>query len=224
MNILPCGEQAVVLSLSYDDTAESAHAVFALYQAILRRKEPAILSLRPGLDCLAIEHKPGFGIRKFLASFSAESTKPELQQTSICRIPVCYEGAFAPDLAHVMEVSRLSKQEVIWLHTEQVYSVWMIGFMPGFPYLGPLPQRLQMSRKSDPDLKIAGGSVGIAEEYSGIYPFKSPAGWYVIGRTPLKIIDYRREKPWLLDYGMRVRFYPIDVAEYEALASKQSTN
>jgi KipI family sensor histidine kinase inhibitor len=90
----------------------------------------------------------------------------------------------------------------------------MIGFMPGFPYLGELPAELRLPRKSAPDPRLHAGSVAIAEEFVGVYPFDSPGGWHVLGRTPLQLTDYNREDPWIFRYGMSVRFFPITKMEF----------
>src|SRR4029078_5470972 len=122
-------------------------------------------------------------------------------------VPVCYE--LGSDLDEVCARTKLSQDQVIELHTSKIYSVWRIGFMPGYPYMGELPQQLQLPRKNKPAQGIPAGSVAIADEFVGVYPFESPGGWHVIGRTPWRLIDYSRENPSLFTYGMRVRFYPI---------------
>lgn len=129
------------------------------------------------------------------------------------RIPVCYEGEYAPDLEAVARGKGLSTGEVIELHCSPTYRIYMIGFLPGFPYMGKIDHRLEIGRKTRPVPVIAGG-VGIAGLQTGIYPLNSPGGWPIIGRTPLRLFDRNANPPILLLVGDRVRFYPVSTAEF----------
>lgn len=124
------------------------------------------------------------------------------------RIPVCYEGEFGPDLAALASAKGLSATELVQLHTESTYKVYMIGFLPGFSYMGGLPEKLAANRKENP-VMVQAGSVGIAGSQTGIYPFTSPGGWNIIGRTPLKMFNPAAENPVLLKAGDEVTFYAI---------------
>jgi len=135
-------------------------------------------------------------------------------------IPVAYGGEFGPDLADVTSFARLSIEETIALHASVEYRVYMLGFSPGFPYLGPVPDAIAMPRLPTPRAKVLAGSVGIAGPQTGIYPLDTPGGWRVIGRTPLKLYDQARPKPFLLEPGDSVRFVRIDRQEFERLAVK----
>jgi inhibitor of KinA len=132
-------------------------------------------------------------------------------------IPVCYGGDFGPDLVSVAERNGLAPDEVIAIHCEPHYPVYMIGFAPGFPYLGGMSERISAPRLDSPREKIPAGSVGIAGTQTGVYPIETPGGWQLIGRTPLKLFDPQRDPPSLLHAGDRVRFFPIDRDEYERL-------
>lgn len=129
------------------------------------------------------------------------------------RIPVCYEGQHAPDLETVARHNGLSTGEVIDLHCAIEYRIYMIGFLPGFPYLGKLDPRLEMPRKMRPGPVKAGG-VGIAGMQTGIYTLNSPGGWQIIGRTPMRLFDRQSYPPIVLRTGDRVRFYPVSTAEF----------
>lgn len=129
-------------------------------------------------------------------------------------IPVCYGGEFGPDLKQVAHHHQRSIQKVIELHKEPDYLVYMIGFAPGFPYLGGLNASIHTPRRARPRLHVPKGSVGIAEGQTGIYPFESPGGWQIIGRTPLSLFDAQTEPPSLLHAGDTVHFYPISESEY----------
>ncbi len=128
-------------------------------------------------------------------------------------VPVCYEGEYAPDLEAVARQKGLSPREVIDLHCSVEYRIYMIGFLPGFPYMGKIDPRIEIPHKMRPGPVIAGG-VGIAGVQTGIYPLNSPGGWQIIGRTPLQLFNLRTDPPILLRTGDRVRFYPVSKAEF----------
>lgn len=129
-------------------------------------------------------------------------------------IPVCYGEPYGPDLTEVAEHSGLQPEEVIRIHSSVEYTVYMLGFAPGFPYLGGMDERIAMPRKATPRLRIPAGSVAIAGGQTGIYPLETPGGWNVIGRTPVRLFDWRKDSPTLLKAGDIVCFRPITQAEY----------
>jgi inhibitor of KinA len=135
----------------------------------------------------------------------------------ITEIPVCYGGEFGPDLAFVAAQHQLSEPEVISIHTSQVYQVYMIGFMPGFPYLGLVPDTIATPRKAVPQQSVPAGSVGIAGRQTGIYPYKSPGGWQIIGQTSIPLFNPDLPKPSLLSAGDRVRFISIEKEQFMAI-------
>jgi inhibitor of KinA len=134
------------------------------------------------------------------------------------RIPVLYGGAFGPDLADVAAFAGLSIRETIERHAAPVYRVFMLGFVPGFPYMGPVDERIAIPRRATPRVRVPEGSVGIAGRQTGIYPSETPGGWQLIGRTPVRPFDLRRRLPFLLQPGDLVRFEPIAEDEYERTA------
>jgi KipI family sensor histidine kinase inhibitor len=121
-------------------------------------------------------------------------------------IPVSYGGASGPDLAAVASFAKCSEAEVVRLHTQPQYRVYMLGFLPGFAYMGSVDRRIAMPRLDTPRLRVAAGSVGIAAEQTGIYPCDAPGGWRIIGRTPVKVFDESRAEPFLLMAGDHVKF------------------
>jgi len=131
-------------------------------------------------------------------------------------IPVCYGGDFGPDILTVAQSNGLTQAEVIALHNSAVYSVFMIGFVPGFAYMGGMPPGLATPRKETPRAAVAAGSVGIAGLQTGIYPIEIPGGWQIIGRTPLKLFDASRENPSLLKGGDSITFKAITIDEFNA--------
>lgn len=131
-------------------------------------------------------------------------------------IPVCYDEALAPDMKSVEAITGLSRNEIIALHTSTLFRVYMIGFLPGFPYMGEVPSALHVPRRATPRQQVAMGSVGLAGVQTGIYPVMSPGGWQIIGRTPLAMFDPSRDFPALLAPGDKVQFVSIDRSEFES--------
>ncbi|AOM81868.1 5-oxoprolinase subunit PxpB [Salisediminibacterium beveridgei] len=132
-------------------------------------------------------------------------------------LPVLYGGEWGPDLEHVASVTGLSDQEVIDRHTAGVYTVFMLGFLPGFPYLGGLDDRLNTPRRDTPRQSVPAGSVGIAGAQTGVYPLASPGGWQLIGRTPRQLVDVHHPEPCLVRPGDQLRFVAITKADYQAM-------
>lgn len=135
----------------------------------------------------------------------------------VVRVPVCYGDEFGEDIEHVAKVNNLTVDEVIDIHSRGRYLVYMIGFAPGFPYLGGLSEKINTPRRKSPRTAIPAGSVGIAGSQTGVYPLETPGGWQIIGRTPLKLFDLKRKDKTLLKCGDIVKFYPISIAEYKSL-------
>ena len=133
------------------------------------------------------------------------------------RIPVCYEIEFATDLLAFAERKGISEVELIQLHTKPIYTIYGMGFLPGFTYLGGLPDKLFMPRKETPSLNITAGSVAIGGHQTGIYPQNSPGGWHVIGRTPILIFDSNRENSSLVSVGDEIAFYAVSKAKFELI-------
>lgn len=136
-------------------------------------------------------------------------------------IPVCYGDQYGPDLEQVAEYCGLSSQQVIDLHSGGLYLVYMIGFAPGFPYLGGMPQQIAVPRRKTPRTIIPAGSVGIAGGQTGIYPSATPGGWQLIGRTNKKLFRPEADSPSLLQAGDRVRFLPITADEFESWSNEE---
>ena len=139
----------------------------------------------------------------------------ETFETKEVVIPVCYGGEFGPDLEEVATYHQLTSEEVIRIHSEGTYFTYMIGFSPGFPYLGGLSKKLVTPRRKQPRLAIPAGSVGIAGNQTGIYSMETPGGWQIIGRTPLRLFLPDQSPPTLIQAGNYVKFQPISKEEYE---------
>lgn len=159
-----------------------------------------------------------------LASLENRKDSRELSTPFVTKIPVVYGGEFGPDLEYVAEHNNLSVKEIIHIHSERNYLIYMMGFTPGFPYLGGMSERIATPRLKCPREKIAGGSVGIAGSQTGIYPIESPGGWQLIGRTPVKLFDPEKEDPFLLKAGDYLRFVPVTEEEYSQIELEISLN
>jgi inhibitor of KinA len=153
-------------------------------------------------------------VKQKLETALRESIVNEEDNNDIMRIPVCYSDDFGIDSDFISNEKNISKDEIIRLHTLVTYRVYMIGFLPGFSYLGKVHEKLIMPRKAQP-APVAAGSVGIAGGQTGIYPMHTPGGWQIIGRTPLKLFDAKAKVPSLLNAGNLVQFFEISKADYE---------
>ena len=182
---------------------------------------PGVVELVPTYRSVTVHYRPevlGYArLYEHLARILAHLTKVDIPPAGEIQVPVLYGGEWGPDLANVAKRHGLSEADVIALHTAPSYLVYMLGFLPGFCYLGGLDERIATPRLTAPRVSIPAGSVGIAGSQTGIYPLPSPGGWQLIGRTPLKLYDPHRAQPILLDAGMRLRFCPIDREEYDRL-------
>ncbi|WP_050614925.1 5-oxoprolinase subunit PxpB [Bacillus testis] len=149
-------------------------------------------------------------INQLLSEVSAQ----EMNEKRTVMIPVCYGGECGPDLAFVADYHGLTEEEVIHIHSSGDYLVYMLGFAPGFPYVGGMSGEIATPRKRSPRVKIPVGSVGIAGGQTGIYPIETPGGWQLIGRTPLQLFNVKINPPTLLQAGDKVCFQPISSEEY----------
>lgn len=153
-------------------------------------------------------------LQKKIESMSEWTDREE--ETNTVTIPVCYDQEFGPDLRHVAEENELTEEEVIRLHTNGDYLVYMMGFAPGFPFIGGMPKEIATPRRSEPRTKIPAGSVGIAGPQTGIYPIETPGGWQLIGQTPLTLFGPARDQPSLLKSGDKIEFKAITREEFHA--------
>lgn len=145
-------------------------------------------------------------------------------ENRMIEIPVLYGSHYGPDLEDVARLNGLTKEEVIQIHTESIYTVYFLGFSPGFPFLGGMSEKIITPRLENPRTQIPAGSVGIANNQTGIYPVSSPGGWRLIGHTPLLLYDQTKEWPFLLSPGDRLQFKSISQEQYDKLIKKVVSN
>jgi inhibitor of KinA len=219
--IVRAGDSAVVVEFEPRiDPAINAQAI-ALAAAIESARLAGVRDVVPTYRSVAVHFDPlrtdGEALTARLALEAAGPAPPAIDTRPPVRIPVCYGGEFGPDLDAVADFARMDPATVIATHSAATYRVFMLGFVPGFAYLGVVDQRLAMPRRSAPRVRVPAGSVGIAGLQTGIYPMETPGGWQLIGRTPLKPFDPDRSEPFLLAAGDAVQFYPVDRAQFEQL-------
>lgn len=155
------------------------------------------------------------------ATISTLYNAPRLKATAVKRlwkIPVCYDNGFGIDMGEFAKAKSTTPQEIIKMHTSSAYTIYCIGFLPGFMYLGGLDKRLHQPRRSEPRLEIPQGSVGIGGEQTGVYPQSSPGGWNIIGNSPVKVFDVTKKNPCPLNVGDKVQFYSVEKARHELIS------
>lgn len=215
---LPLGDSAFLIKLGNEISIEINKKIRALSIQISQSGIRGIVELIPAYNELMVCYDP-LVIEFDLLLEKLKYIENNLDSTSLSpaqliHIPVCYEPDFALDIKVVASANMLSVDEVIQIHSSSHYLVYMLGFTPGFCYLGGMDGRLTTPRKEVPRIKIEAGSVGIAGNQSGIYPIDSPGGWQIIGKTPIKPFDIRRQPQFLIEPGDYIKFDPISLKEY----------
>jgi inhibitor of KinA len=198
--------------------------VLRLAAAVQAWKVPGVRDVVPAFHTVTVHFDPvRTSVQDLVDRLIAESRTPvrdnDTQPARPVEIPVCYGGELGPDLAAVAAWASLDEAAVIAIHSLATYRVYMLGFLPGFAYLGAVDEQIAIPRLSRPRLHVPSGSVGIAGRQTGVYPFDSPGGWHLIGRTPLVMFDAGRPHPSLLTPGDQVIFHPIGRMEYDQAVS-----
>jgi inhibitor of KinA len=217
--ILLCGDSAVSVEFGSAIDPLINQRVQALFTKLKAESPEGLIDLIPTYRSLLVQYDPtvlSFNeLEKIVFSFGDLSKGVVVTVGRLVEIPVCYGKEFGPDLQEVAAFLHLTEEEVIEIHSKALYYVYMIGFTPGFPYMGGLDPRLFTPRKKVPRELVPAGMVGIADQQTGIYPLDSPGGWQLIGRTPVKLFDLGRKEPFYLKPGDRVKFKPISQEEFE---------
>ena len=222
----PSGERCLlaVYGQGVDVTVnEKLRRITALLNQELR---PGIEEVVPSYSSLAVFYDPAQISLQALCDLLRECEQnldeAQIDASRTITIPVCYGGEFGPDLEYVAEYHHMTQEEVIKKHTSGDYLVYMIGFAPGFPYVGGLPEEIATPRRKTPRLVIPKGSVGIAGKQTGAYPLETPGGWQLIGRTPLELFrPHDMEHPSVLAAGDRLEFYAITPEEFKEIAARE---
>jgi KipI family sensor histidine kinase inhibitor len=216
---LPVGDAALLVEFGHRIDEIINRRVRSLAQALAQEPLPGLGEAVPTYRSLLIHYDPLHldyaTVERWVRARVERAETLSLPEPRRIDIPTAYGGPYGPDLAFVAQHGGLSAQEVIRIHSGTTYPVFMIGFTPGFPYLGGVDAAIAAPRLETPRTRVAAGSVGIAGQQTGVYPIESPGGWRIIGRTPLKLFDPHADLPALLAAGDRVRFVPISEEEFE---------
>jgi len=211
------GDRSLLVELGDTISPDVNRRVQQLMLQLQQAPLPGVREIAPGYRSLLVVYDPltiaAAELMERIAEAAAQQGLAGLPQAKLLTVPVFYGGDYGPDLEWVAGHLGISSDEVIRLHTETVYRVYMIGFTPGYPYMGELPAALAVPRRSTPRTRVPKGSVGIAHRQTGIYPVESPGGWQIIGWTPIELFDPSRQLPSLLEMGDRVKFEAVRQVE-----------
>ncbi|NOT50065.1 MAG: 5-oxoprolinase subunit PxpB [Chitinophagaceae bacterium] len=236
--IFPLGDAAITIDFGNCIDEAVNREVIARFHQLQQEPLPGMIEALPAYSSLTIYYDIVSVHKKIPAQLTLyewmkeqleekmKQTPPQSKTTSrVIKIPVCYDRAFAMDMPYLASVKNISPDEIIQIHTSKTYKVFMLGFLPGFAYMGEVDERIAINRKPQP-VNIQAGSVGIAGRQTGIYPLSSPGGWQIIGRTPLKLFEASfnpseggtsadHERLTLLKAGDKIQFYSITKEEFE---------
>jgi inhibitor of KinA len=225
--IFPLGDAAITVDFGNVIDEAINKRVLTLFYQLLSDPLTGMIEIVPAYSSVTIYYdvyttgkmlSGGKTVYEFMVEQMNERLEQSFLETDtasrLINIPVCYEKEFARDIEQLAKEKNLSVDEVIHIHASKQYQVYMLGFLPGFAYMGKVDERIILPRKPQP-VTVVAGSVGIAGKQTGIYPLASPGGWQIIGRTPLKLFDVMKEEPTLLKTGDTVQFLSITKNEFE---------
>ncbi|WP_339148214.1 MULTISPECIES: 5-oxoprolinase subunit PxpB [unclassified Sutcliffiella] len=218
----PLGDTGIQILFGSDISEKTNHQIRLFADHLRKQDIEGIIEWVPAYTTLTIFYQPDKinykDLCQKLEEIQDQSQREDVNSDSIVyEIPVLYGGEVGPDLSEVASCNGLTENQVVSIHSAQSYLIYMMGFVPGFPYLGGMTKDIATPRRENPRAKIEAGSVGIAGEQTGVYPLETPGGWQVIGKTPVKLYDPEREDPILLSAGAYIRFVPIGQKEYEEI-------
>ena len=220
------GDRGLLLEFGDEISAEVNEKVRKMALAIQAETLDGVIEVVPTYRSLLVLYNPLIipleDLKRRLKQLEEGLKEISFPDPKLTKIPVLYGGDFGPDLEKVAEYLHLTPEEVIRLHCSKPYFIYMIGFMPGFPYMGELPDALITPRLKTPRLSVPAGSVAIAQKQTGIYPVESPGGWQILGRSPVKLFNPEKEPPALLRMGDLVQFYPISKKEFHEWNSQSA--
>ena len=228
------GETALIIDFGNTIDESINKLVHSLFYQLQNDPIPGMIEAVPGYSSLTIYYDILFirnilnkqttafewiseSVKKFIPKENIETGDPQI----LIKVPVCYDNEYAPDLDFIASQNKISNEEVIYLHASTTYHIYLLGFLPGFAYMGIVDEKISSSRKQKP-VFVEAGSIGIAGKQTGIYPFRSQGGWQIIGRTPLKLFDKEKINPVLFKAGDKVQFYSITKDEFEDIKSRNA--
>jgi len=214
------GDTAVTVEFGDRIDRAVSEAVLHLDALVRAAEVPGVVETVPTFRSLTVHYDPlstGPDVLVPRIGELVEGARDAAAPAKLWRVPASYASVHAPDLADVARRTTLSTEEVVDLHTGIQFHVYMLGFAPGYPYMGDLPESLVLPRRADPRTRVPAGSIAIAASMTAIYPVESPGGWHLIGATPIRLFDPHSPHPALFDPGDAVCFEPISVREFEAI-------
>ena len=211
------GDRSLLVELGEKIAPDVNRRVQELMLQLQQTRLPGVREFAPGYRSLLVVFDPltlsPSELKARITDVAGRPASARLPKAKLLTVPVFYGGDYGPDLEWVAGHLGISTDEVIRLHTETMYRVYMIGFTPGYPYMGELPAALAVPRRSTPRTRVPKGSVGIAQRQTGIYSVESPGGWQIIGWTPIELFDPTRQLPSLLEMGDKVKFEAVRQVE-----------
>lgn len=232
--IFPLGDNALVIEFGNEISVETNERVLRLANFLDENPFPGFIEIVPAYSSLAVFYDiwkvrksyPDFSnafetVKNFAEEAILDSLNLGIENFRTLEIPVCFDTEFALDLDFVATENKLSTEKVKKIFLGKIYRVFMLGFLPGFSYMGEVDRRIATPRKTSPRLRVTAGSVGIAGSQTGIYSLNSPGGWQIIGRTPLVVFNYQEREPTFFRAGDSIKFYEIDGSEFEQIKNSQ---
>lgn len=221
----PAGDRGLLVELGPGIDPEVNNRVRTLARALEKNKPLGIREIIPTYRSVLINYDPLEtsleNLQKTIETGQWDTGRQQVFSETIVKIPVCYDEDLGPDTDNVMASSGLSREAVIEIHTRTAYLIYMVGFTPGFPFLGGLDPRLATPRLKTPRMSVPKGSVGIANNQTGIYPITSPGGWQIIGQTPLNLFAPEKENPFRYRAGDKIQFFSISRPEFDRIQKEE---
>ena len=224
----PMGDRGILIEFEQIISEDTSAKIRKLTTNIENSKNPAIIELIPAYASVCVIYNPCIAnydaLKEFLSSFLIKSSDNDITSATVFEIPVLYNHETGPDLSFVSEHCGLCVDEIVSIHTSREYLIYMLGFAPGFPYLGGMDERIAAPRLKVPRKKITPGSVGIAGSQTGMYPIESPGGWQLIGQTPVKLYNPQRTPAVYYNAGDYIKYRAIDASEFEHIQELVKSN
>ena len=216
--ILTAGDSSLLIQFGQEISPEINAQITAFVHLMREQHLEGVTDVIPAFTSLLINYDPRVidyrKLKRRLEKLLKLEVSKKASSSHIFEIPVCYGGEYGPDLENIAKHANLTTQEVITIHSSSDYLIYMLGFLPGFSYLGGLDERIHTPRLANPRIRIPAGSVGIGGSQTGIYPLDSPGGWQLLGLTPVKTYDPNRDVPILFEAGDYIRFVPVSESDF----------